>query len=83
MTEHSQDPMMAFAQTRVAELAAFYRDLAALSEATTRNDVFAMEQPLLMRLRTLSPTLIGAREALAMRDLVQAMTVSCAKALGH
>jgi len=82
MTEQTQDPMQAFEQTRVAELAAFYRELAALSEATTRADLFALVPPLRRRLEALSPTLISMKEALALHDLFQAMTDSCAKALG-
>lgn len=81
--DQDQDPMIAFEQTRVADMAAFYRNLAELSEATTLEDLFAQEQPLLMRLRELSPTLISMKEALTLREMVQAMTNSCSKALGH
>ncbi|WP_185750547.1 hypothetical protein [Pseudomonas fulva] len=82
MTEHEEDSMVAFEQSRVADLAAFYRDLAALSDATTLDDLLALEQPLLVRLRNLSPTLISKNEALALCDLTQSMIRSCAKALG-
>lgn len=83
MTEITPDSMQAFEQTRVADLAAFYRGLAALSEATALDDVLAQEQLLQVRLRELTPTLISMKEALALRDLLQGMTDSCVRALGH
>lgn len=83
MAEQAQDPMIAFEQSRVADLAAFYRDLAALSEAKTLEELFALEKPLRMRLRELSPTMIGMKEALALNTLLTAMADSCAYALGR
>lgn len=83
MAEQAQDPMVAFEQSRVADLAAFYRDLAALSEAKTLEELIAQERPLRMRLHELSPTMISMKEALALNDLLAAMADSCANALGH
>lgn len=83
MTEITPDAMQAFEQTRVADLAAFYRALAALSEATTLDNVLAQEPPLRGRLDALSPSLISQSEEQALRRLLQGMIDSCVRALGH
>ncbi|ENY74393.1 hypothetical protein C206_27177 [Pseudomonas putida TRO1] len=83
MTEITPDSMTAFEQTRVADLAAFYRALAALSETPTLDDLLALEPPLRGRLEALSPSLISETEAQALSRLLQGMIDSCVKALGH
>ncbi len=83
MTEVTPDSMTAFEQTRVAELAAFYLALAALSEAPSLDDVLALKQSLRLRLDELSPSLISQTEAQALQHLLRGMTDSCIRALGH
>lgn len=83
MTEVTPDSMTAFEQTRVADLAAFYRALAALSDATTLDDVLALKEQLLIRLADLTPSLISQKESKALHEQVWAMTDSCLKVLGH
>ncbi|MBA1218180.1 hypothetical protein [Pseudomonas fulva] len=83
MNPHANDPMVAFEQTRVADLATFYRDLAALADATTVEQVLARKQGVHTRLQDLSPALISRQEYQALEQLLQAMTDSCVAALGH
>ncbi|WP_058639049.1 hypothetical protein [Pseudomonas parafulva] len=77
------DPMIAFEQTRAAELAEFYRGLALLSEVTTLDDLRAHESSLRMRLMEMLPELISGPEAQAFQYHLNAMLHSCACALGE
>ncbi len=83
MADDADDPMVAFEQTRVADLAAFYRDLAALSEAVTMDEVLARKQGVRTRLSDLAEGLISRQEYQALEQLLQAMTDSCIAALGR
>lgn len=83
MTDQDQDPMIAFEQSRVADLAALYRAMAALSEAATLDELLVQIEGVQARIREMSPTMISTAEELAFNKQVLAMKDSCHKALGH
>lgn len=82
MTKQTDDSMVAFEQSRVAELAEFYRALAALSESASVDELFAQSDAVWARIREMSPVIISTTEELAFSKLLLAMKNSCCKALG-
>ncbi|MCW6054577.1 hypothetical protein [Pseudomonas fragariae (ex Marin et al. 2024)] len=81
--DQNQDPMVAFEQSRVADLAALYNAIAALSTAATLDQLLAQSEAVQARICKMSPTMISPDEELAFGMQMQAMRDSCRQALGH
>ncbi|WP_117143890.1 hypothetical protein [Pseudomonas amygdali] len=81
--DQNQDPMVAFDQSRVADLAALYNAIAALSTAATLDQLLAQSEAVQARICKMSPTMISPAEELAFSMQMQAMRDSCRQALGH
>ncbi|MBL3624188.1 hypothetical protein RYA05_10045 [Pseudomonas syringae pv. actinidiae] len=83
MTDENEDPMIAFEQSRVEDLAAFYNAMAALSRAATLDQLSVQSDAVQALIREMSPTMISTAEELAFSAQVLAMKDSCRKALGQ
>lgn len=83
MTDQNIDPLIAFEQSRVADLAALYHAMAALTEAVCLDDLFVQSDAVQARIRELSPTMISTAEQMAFNEQVLALKDSRRKALGH
>ncbi|WP_024677698.1 hypothetical protein [Pseudomonas syringae] len=79
----NQDPMVAFEQSRVADLAALYNAMAALSTASTLDQLLIQSEALQARISKMSPTMISPAEELTFRMQMLAMRDSCSQTLGQ
>lgn len=78
----AQDPMVAFDQSRAADLATVHRAIAALAEAPDASAVHDQDYALNDLLRTLHPTMISEAEYEAFRVQVAATAACRVSALG-
>ncbi|MDN4500111.1 hypothetical protein QYE73_22750 [Pseudomonas mosselii] len=82
MSTPEQDPMVAFEQTRAADLAAVYRALAALAEAPDLDTLHDRQDDVEHLLHDLLPSMISEAEFAAFGVQIEATALTCRRALG-